>query len=89
MKTILNTTIRPIKVPLPLGKVLHLGPRKTGEITAKAVDHPPLARLVEAGKLEIVGEASHADPRKAAAGAIRTDNRGGHPAVNTQRRGDR
>jgi hypothetical protein len=89
VKTIRNTTMRPIKVPLPRGKVLHLGPRKTGEVAINAVEHPPLAKLVEAGDLEIVGDGSHADPGQSTSGSIRASNRGKHSAANIQRRGDR
>lgn len=66
MKTILNKSARPIRVPLPRGKVIHLGPHKNGEIADNAAEHPPLVRLIEAGELEIVGDGvSQADPRKA------------------------
>ena len=50
---ILNKTRRPLSVPLPGGKKLFLGPGKCGQITAKAVDHPPLQAMIEAGDLEI------------------------------------
>lgn len=89
MTTIFNTTAHSIKVPLPHGKVLHLGPRKTGKITAKAVDHPPIAKLVETGDLEMVGDSDHANPAQTAVGSIRASNRSSHPAVSSQRRGDR
>lgn len=49
-----NKTKRPLSVPLPGGKRLHLGPGKTGQITPKAAQHPPLVKLVEAGELELV-----------------------------------
>ena len=48
-----NKTKKPLRVPLPGGKKLHLGPSATSEINPKAVDHPPLQKLVEAGELEI------------------------------------
>lgn len=89
MKTIRNTTTRPIKVPLPLGKTLHLSPRKTGEIADRAVEHPPLAKLIAAGELEVLGEGSHSEPGKSAPGAVHTSTHGHHPAMNTHRRGDR
>lgn len=90
MKTILNKTTRPMRVPLPRGKVLHLSPRKSGEIADKAVEHPPLARLVEAGDLEVVGDGNHGDARKASSsGAPNASNQDHHSAVNTHRRGDR
>jgi hypothetical protein len=49
-----NTTRTPIRVPLPLGKRLHLPPGGTGQITPKAAEHPPLAKLIESGDLEIL-----------------------------------
>jgi len=52
---VLNKTRRPLSVPLPGGKKLHLGPGRTGQISPKAADHPPLLKLVEAGELEIQG----------------------------------
>lgn len=61
MLTIRNTTSRPLRVPLPRGKTLHLGPRKDGEIAANAREHPPLAALLEKGEIEIIAEAAHAD----------------------------
>ena len=56
MATISNKTDRPLRVPLPRGKVLHLGPRMSGEIASSAVTHPPLAAMVEAGTIEVVAE---------------------------------
>lgn len=89
MKTIRNTTTRPIKVPLPRGKFLHLNPRKTGEVADRAVDHPPLAKLIAAEELEVLGDGAHADPGKAASSSVHGSSQGHHPAVNMHRRGDR
>ena len=38
MRTIVNKTTRPLRVPLPGGKVLHLGPKKSGQIADPAAD---------------------------------------------------
>ncbi len=54
MKTIKNKTNRPIRVPLPRGKFLHLGPTKSGQITTEAVEYAGLKKLVEAGEIEIL-----------------------------------
>jgi len=89
VKTILNKTTRPIKVPLPLGKTLRLGPHKSGKIGTKAVDHPPLAKLVAAGDLEIIGDGSQVDPHKSPSGSLRTSNQSNHPGMNSHRSGDR
>jgi hypothetical protein len=60
MKIVRNLTVAPLRVPLPQGKTLHLGPRKEGRISTHDVDHPGVVRLVEEGKLEIVREAQDA-----------------------------
>lgn len=52
MKTVRNKTSRPLRVPLPQGKVLHLGPRQTGQVGH--LDHPPLKKMIDAGDLEVV-----------------------------------
>jgi hypothetical protein len=56
---ITNVAKHSISVSLPKGKKLFLGPGKSGQITAKAAQHPPLMKLVEAGELEIDAEVSH------------------------------
>lgn len=58
MKVITNKTRRPIKVSLPGGKFLHLGPARTGQIADRAADLPSVKKLVEAGDVEIVAEGS-------------------------------
>jgi len=50
---ITNKTGKPLSLPLPRGKKLFLGPGKTGQIVPKALEHPPLAKLVEAGDVEV------------------------------------
>src|ERR1041385_4315809 len=68
MKTISNKTPKPISVPLPRGKKLHLGPGKTGQIASNASEHPPLKKLIDAGQIEIVAAgpapAAPAEPRR-------------------------
>jgi hypothetical protein len=56
MQEIRNATHEPLRVPLPQGKVLHLGPLQTGEISDHTLDHPPFKKMVEEGKVEILGE---------------------------------
>ena len=56
MTTVTNKTRRPLRVPLPGGKTLHLGPGKSGQISPKNADDPRLGKLVEEGVIEIVEE---------------------------------
>ncbi len=53
MKTVVNKTRAPLRIPLPRGKSLHLGPNKTGQVADSAEEHAALKKLVEAGKIEI------------------------------------
>jgi hypothetical protein len=55
MATITNKTNKPLSVSLPGGKKLRLGPLKSGEISAKAIDRPQVQKLIEAGDVEISG----------------------------------
>jgi len=90
VKTISNKTHRPLSVPLPRGKTLHLGPGRTGQIASEAAEHPPLKRLVETGEIEILGE-GHVDPATGA-GTSRVGRSGlqGHtPGPGGRRSGDR
>ena len=70
MRAVTNKTNKPLAVPLPRGKILRLGPRKTGQISSDDVDHLPLKKLADAGEIEI-----HAEGHSPA-----QDGRGGRPA---------
>lgn len=56
MKTITNKSHKPLKVPLPGGKFLHLGPLKSGQIADGAADSPGLQRLIDAGEIELLAD---------------------------------
>ena len=86
---ITNKTNRPISVPLPGGKRLFLGPRKTGQVNAKAVEHPPLVKLVEAGDLEIGETGRQYNIPSTGAPSARTESQASAPAGNIRRTGDR
>jgi anaerobic selenocysteine-containing dehydrogenase len=64
MKMISNKTQKPLSVPLPRGKTLHLGPGRTAEVASNACDYAPLKRLVESAEIEIFDE-----PNEVAVGA--------------------
>ncbi len=49
-----NKTNRPVRVPLPGGKKLHLAGNGKAKINAKAADHPGVLKLIEEGTIEIV-----------------------------------
>ena len=88
VKTISNKTPRPLRVPLPRGKTLHLGPKKTGQIASEDAEHPPLKKLVEAGEIEILGE-GHAGTVGGGAGRVGSSGPQGHTPGPSRRSGDR
>jgi hypothetical protein len=88
MRAVTNKTNKPLAVPLPRGKILRLGPRKTGQISSDDVDHPPLKKLAEAGEIEI-HEEGHSPAQGGGGG--RPEPTGGHHTTTTggRRSGDR
>jgi hypothetical protein len=56
MLEIQNKTSRPIRVPLPGGKTLHLGPAQSAQIADNAAEHSGIQKLVADGVIEILGE---------------------------------
>lgn len=89
MKTVRNKTHQPIKVPLPQGKILHLGPHQTGQISHKAVDHEPLQRLVKQGSIEIQGDGPNAEEIHEHTKGPQPETHGHHPPSGSHVRGDR
>jgi DNA-binding IclR family transcriptional regulator len=82
MKEIRNTTQGPLRVPLPRGKTLHLPPRQTGRVAPAALEHPPLKKLLEAGQLEVLGDAEQEGRRALKSERGPVDSRGhGHSNV--------
>ncbi len=89
MKTVTNKTRKPLSVPLPRGKTLHLGPGKTGQISWEAAEHPQLKKLVDAGELEVSDDGATPTGGSGGGGKGRPSFYG-HPASSGGRRsGDR
>ena len=81
MKEIRNTTRAPLRVPLGAGRVLHLGPGQTGSVADDAPLAPAMARMIKAGKLELVGAEDASVEAVGAGGAPREHAHGhGHPS---------
>jgi hypothetical protein len=89
MKIVQNKTTRPLSIPLPRGKKLHLGPGKSGQIVSTAAEHPALKQLVEAGEIEILDERRAAMEGMAGAGTGRTMIGGPTSGRGGRRSGDR
>jgi hypothetical protein len=89
MKTVTNKTHAPIRIPLPRGKALHLGPLKTGQIRDQDAEHPAVKKLVEGGEIEIFDGASQAGGAASGGGAPHEMTHGFSKAVRQRKGGDR
>ncbi len=89
MKTIRNVTTTPLRITLPGGKVLHLGPKKTGQIAGPAVDHHSVQELIKAKKLEVLGEGEHGVSEPGHAGPRPRSTQGQQPRNKAKAGGDR
>jgi acylphosphatase len=65
MKEILNKTGRPLRIALPRGKVLRVGPRMVAQVADSAVELKSILKLVEDGSIEIVGEGERPQSKNA------------------------
>jgi hypothetical protein len=54
VKTVVNKTRSPLKIALPRGKSLRLGPDGEGRIRDEDVEHEPVKKLIAGGSIEIV-----------------------------------
>lgn len=61
MRDVRNKTMRPLRIPLPGGKVLHLGPQKVAQIADNALEHAGVQRLVKDGRIEILGKGERSE----------------------------
>lgn len=89
MKSILNTTRRPLAVRLSRGKVLRLGPGKEGQIATQDAERESVKKLIADGDVKVVDEGTHAGSGAGATAAGRSNTRGHHPSFGVMKRGDR
>ncbi|MFQ5790194.1 MAG: hypothetical protein ACE5JI_06910 [Acidobacteriota bacterium] len=89
MKTVINKTRGPIKIPLPRGKALHLGPGKTGQIRDEAAEHAALKKLIDAGGIEIVEGGERESGAAGEAAVPHKVTRGRGKSTFRQKKGDR
>ncbi len=89
MKTIKNRTRLPIKVPLPGGKVLHLGPLKVGQVADEALVRAAVQSMLQAGTIEILGAGAHAPGPGTVASAPHEETHGHHASKPARPRGNR
>jgi hypothetical protein len=90
VKTIRNKTFKPIKMTFSAGKVLHLGPGRTGQVPDTALGQKSFQALVKAGTIEILdaGPTHVAGADTTSAGPHQT-TRGHRPAMTGASKGQR
>mgnify|MGYP003677448961 CR=1 FL=1 len=87
---ITNKTKKPLSLPLPGGKKLFLGPGKTGQVSPKALKHPPIVALLESGDIETSEGAAKRSKERSAGGMAGPSSTPGHKGTGAMRQsGDR
>jgi hypothetical protein len=89
MKTLVNKSRKPIRIPLPGGRALFLGPGKSGQIADRHAALPAVARLIDDGTVVVAGESAHADAAASGGGQVHEGTHGHAPIKIVRPRGDR
>lgn len=96
MARIKNLTRLPLKLHLPGGKKLHLGPNQIGQVNDQALERPSIRELLEKKSIEVLddGQADRSAGSRSGGGSSGAGSSGrgaqGHqPPGGTTSRGDR
>jgi hypothetical protein len=89
MKTVVNKSRKPIRIPLPGGRALFLGPAKSGQIANQHADLPAVRKLIDSGTISIAGEGAHPDAAAGNEGHVHEGTHGQVPVKIIRPRGDR
>ncbi len=89
MKTIVNRTRRPLKIQLQGGKVLHLGPGKTGQVSDQTTERVSFRKLVKDGDIEVQGEGEATMDPSGASQTLSESTHGHHQTTVVHPKGNR
>ena len=90
IQTVINKTRRPIKISLPRGKTLYLGPSGQGQVHDDTLERPAFKKLIESGDVELLAEGgSSSTTADGGTSNVRQTSQGHGGNKNTARRGDR
>ena len=67
MKEIRNITARALRIPLPGGKSVFVGPNNVAQIADNAAEHASIQKLVADGSIEILGSGDSVAGKKGSA----------------------
>jgi hypothetical protein len=89
MKTLVNKSRKPIRIPLPGGHTLFLGPGRSGQIADRHAALPAVAKLIDDGTVEVAGESAQAGASASDGGHVHEGTHGHAPRKVVRPRGDR
>jgi hypothetical protein len=90
IQTVINKTLRPIKIALPRGKTLYLGPSGRGQVHDDTLERPAFKKMVEAGDVEVLDQDESSSVSSDGDSArVRHSSHGLAGNRNTARKGDR
>ena len=90
VKTIINKTNQPLKIPLARGRLLRLGPFKEGQIATNEASRESLQKLTASGAVEIFDDIARSGSLGRANPSGRAGGQRYHQArIPTGRNGDR
>jgi hypothetical protein len=89
IRTVINKTLRPVKIPLPGGKTLFLGPSRRGQVSDDALERPAFQKLVESGDIEVLDEKHPLVAEDKMSARTHRSTRGQQGFKNQGRKGDR
>jgi hypothetical protein len=89
MKTLINKSRKPIRIPLPGGKIMFLGPGKSGQISDRHADLPAVRKMIDDGSVAVAGESAHAETTGGGGGQVHDGTHGHVPRKVVRPRGDR
>ncbi len=88
MKTIRNKTFKPLKLTFSGGKVLHLGPGRTGQVPDTALAQKSIQALIEAATIEVLdGGPGHSQDSGGKGAAPHEATRGHKPGMTAPTKG--
>ncbi len=89
IRTVINRTRKPVKIPLPGGKTLFLGPSRRGQVQDEAIERPAFKKLIETGDIEVLDEKHQLVVEDKMSTRIHRSSRPHQGLIGQTRKGDR
>ena len=89
IKTVVNKTRKPIRLSLPRGKTLYLGPSASGQVHDEVPERPQFKKLIKDGEIEVVDQGQASVTAGKTSNQVRESTPGHAPKRIVTRKGDR